>query len=54
MATQSIYFSKFKLLNDCIVDEIVALLNDSIDKTERFVVNEYSSDYIDGIYKLQQ
>lgn len=50
MATQSIYFSKFKLLNDCTVDEIVELLNDSVDTTERFVVNDYSSDYIDGIY----
>lgn len=50
MATQSVYFSKFKLLNDCTVDEIVELLNDSVDTTERFVVNDYSSDYIDGIY----
>lgn len=50
MATQSIYFSKFKLLNDCSVDEIVELLNNNVDMSERFVINDYSSDYIDGIY----
>lgn len=50
MATQSIYFSKFKLLNNYSIDEIVELLNNTVDISERFVVNDYSNDYIDGMY----
>ncbi len=52
MATQSIYFSKFKLINDLSTDEIIEVLNNLPDMEERFIINDYDNNYIDGMYVI--
>jgi hypothetical protein len=51
MATQSLYLSTFKLLNDWTPNELVEMIfRDYQEDEDRFVLEEYSDKIIDGLY----